>query len=244
MGLFISTGVCCSRKGEAELSSVSALRHPPLKGSPLWTLSPSSRALASKHYSTKVSKTVGTTQILNSHPQVDFCGAPRNHRMKMFIHQMSLGLGGEADTEITDTLQGNTLKIYPVTAGIKANLSFSIYTMFLISPNVPQRTHIISIIMKIAMQVSFFHNSPWPEALLPFPSFPSECLFGAGFGPPLPGRCPGSRDTKWLEGAGLVRAEEPPARAARRPGPGAQPRPHRASPRLLPTLHTDVRAGP
>ena len=97
--------------------------------------------------------------------------------------------------------------------------------------------------MKIAMQVSFFHNSPWPEALLSFPSFPSQCLFGAGFEPPLPERCPGSGDTEWLEGAGLVRAEEPPARAARRPGPSPA-QAHRASPRLLPTLHMDVSAGP
>ena len=77
--------------------------------------------------------------------------------------------------------------------------------------------------MKIAMQVSSFHNSSWPEVLLPFPFFLSECLFEAGFGH-LPRRCPGPQDTKWLEGAGLVRAEEPPAHVARRPGPGAQPR--------------------
>lgn len=91
-------------------------------------------------------------------------------------------------------------------AGIKGNVSFSVYTTFLISPNFPQGTHIIFTIMKTAMKVSFFHNSPWPEALIPFPSFLRECLFGAGLGPPLPERCARSWDTEGLEGAGLVRA--------------------------------------
>ena len=98
-----------------------------------------------------------------------------------------------------------TLRIYPVMAGIKGNVSFSVYTTFLTSPNFPQWTHII-IIMKTAIKVSFFHNSPWPEALILFPSFLRECLFGAGLEPPLPERCARSWDTEWLEGAGLVRA--------------------------------------